>query len=726
MYAPRALALCLLFGAFACLPCWMPDKAYGQSFAASAPGTERVIVTAESSSLLSPSATEARGRLQSLPAAANVATDDDYQRGRGDYLEDFLRYQPGVILQSSQGSEDTHVSSRGSGQDNDDTIGLNILIDGIPINQGDGEAFLYDVDLLSVKYAEVYRGADALRYGGVTLGGAINLVTLTGREAPPLSVGASFGSFGYFEQHAASGWHQGPFDAYVAFSNHVLDGYRDFSEENYQKVSANFGYLYKDTVENRFYFFYGRLDQNHPSGLTKDELYANPRQADDEAVQEQRSTQWDYVRLMDRFAGRGRDWTFQASLEWNHRQQTQRDEYEDDYRLGATRFYSDDYAADVVFESTADLLGGKNRFTVGLLPSFEPESDAFYADPDGKFGALLFADRTYYLNFPVFLENQHFFTSRLSLLTGFQAVFVNRVFHDGFRSPTLGDQSHDDHFLAFNPKLGIAYQWNDQSLVYLNGSRSFQPPSFDESLGVQEGVDGGQVFHDLSSQKAWTLELGTRGEAGPFQWDLALYRAWVRDELLALNNARGVPLGTVNAPRTIHQGIEAELEAELARSLLVKAVRRGHGKDGKEPASAAETDLLRLRQTYNFGDFRFSDDDTYGNHRVAGNPVQFYKAELRYEHPSGFSFGPDVEWNIVKYPVDEANSLFADPYALLGFRAGYKRPSGFQVYFEAKNLTDKTYAAYVEPLADARNSDDTASFSPGNGRAFYGGVSWQW
>lgn len=56
---------------------------------------------------------------------------------------------------------------------NDDLSGLAILLDGIPLNQADGEAYLYDLDLQSVKYAEVYRGADARRYGGVTPGGAI-------------------------------------------------------------------------------------------------------------------------------------------------------------------------------------------------------------------------------------------------------------------------------------------------------------------------------------------------------------------------------------------------------------------------------------------------------------------------------------------------------------------------------------------------------------------------
>ena len=76
--------------------------------------------------------------------------------------------------------------------------------------------------------------------------------------------------------------------------------------------------------------------------------------------------------------------------------------------------------------------------------------------------------------------------------------------------------------------------------------------------------------------------------------------------------------------------------------------------------------------------------------------------------------------------MDEANTLFADPHALLGFRAGYRTRKGFQVYFEVKNLLNKTYAAYVEPIADARIGDDSDSFSPGLGRAFYGGVLWSW
>jgi len=81
---------------------------------------------------------------------------------------------------------------------------------------------------------------------------------------------------------------------------------------------------------------------------------------------------------------------------------------------------------------------------------------------------------------------------------------------------------------------------------------------------------------------------------------------------------------------------------------------------------------------------------------------------------------------MVNYPVDEANTLWADPYGVFGVRAGYKSPKGFEVFLEAKNLTNKTHAASVEAIADARQSTDNDSCNPANGRAFYGGVGWSW
>ena len=74
--------------------------------------------------------------------------------------------------------------------------GLTLLLDGIPYNETDGEALPEDFDLQAVKGAEVYRGANALRYGSSTLGGAINLLARTGCDADRLGARFEAGSFG--------------------------------------------------------------------------------------------------------------------------------------------------------------------------------------------------------------------------------------------------------------------------------------------------------------------------------------------------------------------------------------------------------------------------------------------------------------------------------------------------------------------------------------------------
>jgi len=107
----------------------------------------------------------------------------------------------------------------------------------------------------------------------------------------------------------------------------------------------------------------------------------------------------------------------------------------------------------------------------------------------------------------------------------------------------------------------------------------------------------------------WTIEVGTRGEYSRFEWGLALYRSWFRDELLEINDAFGNDLGARNVPRTIHQGIEASLEVELLEGILVP-------KQSSRPG-----DRLSLEQGYRLNDFHMDQNAVYGNNRLPGIPV---------------------------------------------------------------------------------------------------------
>ena len=125
-----------------------------------------VEVTGSNTSLISPDIETAAARLSQMPVAASTVSSDHFQTSRGSYLEDFIPYTAGVYIQSGQGSDDTHVSIRGSGLQSDDLTGLEILLDGMNINQGDGEAFHAGYRLAGCEIRnEVYRGADAAALG---------------------------------------------------------------------------------------------------------------------------------------------------------------------------------------------------------------------------------------------------------------------------------------------------------------------------------------------------------------------------------------------------------------------------------------------------------------------------------------------------------------------------------------------------------------------------------
>jgi iron complex outermembrane receptor protein len=71
-------------------------------------------------------------------------------------------------------------------------------------------------------------------------------------------------------------------------------------------------------------------------------------------------------------------------------------------------------------------------------------------------------------------------------------------------------------------------------------------------------------------------------------------------------------------------------------------------------------------------------------------------------------------------PVDNMNTLYADPYAVVDLRSEYKIDKTFRVFGEVANLFNKTYAATSVVVDQARA--DQAVFLPGDGRGFYAGV----
>jgi len=681
------------------------------------------------SALAPPTAFEhEKAEVQHTPGGADVVSVEAFEKGKTGTLQDLFKGLPGVFIESNNGAQDVKISIRGSGIQSDNVIGITFLLDGMPLNQGDGEAVLEDFDLLGIQGATIYRGANALQYGALSLGGAVNFLSKTGYEADKLDTRFEAGSFGYFVEGASTGAVKGRIDYFLDFADIHSDGFREHSVENSQKLSANTGYKVNSEVENRIYLLAGRLDREVPGDLTKAELKSDPRQPGDDAVAQDFHQKSLTLRLADKLTFEDCDQTLSAGVSWQPRQFVDRDFFAPDFLQGITRFNSDDFDAVFNYENRRNVAGRQNRLTLGLNTSFEAEHDRNFENDGGAQGPLTNADRTLAFNASLYGEEQFYTTEKLSVLAGYQLSFAGRKYDDIFGPSGVPDQSHRQSFFGAAEKAGVIYDFHKDGQLFANVSGSFQPPSFDDLAAVQEDSPDGAIYRPLRAQTAQTVEAGSRGTLGRFTWEGSLYRAWVRNELLMLKDAQGNSIGTINATPTRHQGVETALEVQLFRGLFAGAAQADPPpvEDGDPAGGESKQDALTLHQAYTLCDFHFEDDPNFGSNRIAGIPVHFYHASLEYEHPSGFYAEPELDWNITRYPVDHANTLFADPYALLGAKVGVRIHKHWDAFVEGRNLINRRYAATVDPQSDARLGGPPDAFRPGNGRAIYGGFSFKW
>jgi iron complex outermembrane receptor protein len=645
-----------------------------------------------------------------VPGGADVVDAEIYERGRVTTLKDALDFAPGVFVQPRFGAEEARLSIRGSGiQRTFHGRGIKLLQDGVPLNLADGGFDFQAVEPLAARYVEVYRGANALEYGSTTLGGAINFVTHTGYNAAPVEARLEMGSFGTLHAQSSSGIVSGPFDAYMSLSELTQDGFREHSQQNNQRLFSDLGYRINPNLETRFYVTYVKTASELPGNLTKEQLEDDPRQAQRNAF----AKQFDYVdsdwqrnfslfRLANTTAWVDGGQSLTLSTFWAHKDLNHP-------ILFVIDQLSNDFGADLRYENHDDWLGQANKFTLGFAPTLGILEDARFANVLGRRGAMFADSNQTSANLDLYLQDRYYFAPRVALVLGGQVSYAQRKNRDKFPvSPSDPDNSDTQSWWGLSPKAGLLWDINAQSQAYLNVSRSFEPPSFGE---LTNPANNGASLVQLDAQRATTVELGTRGQHGRYSWDLALYRARMTDELTEYTVLPGTTQ-TVNADKTIHEGIEAGLDVELLHGVL----RKGRG---------TTPDQLVWRQVYLWNHFRFDGDRSFGNNALPGIPGHYYRSELVYEHPCGFYAGPNVEWVPRKYNVDSTATLFADPYALLGFKAGYRVASGLSFFAEARNLADKKYAATTGVISSV-NPFNQAQFLPGDGRAFYGGVEWRW
>ena len=231
-----------------------------------------------------------------MPGGVDIIPQREIEQSRAANLKDVLDFTPGVIIRPRFGAADeSQLSIRGSGlRDNFHLRGVNVLLDGFIYGQADGFSDFESIELMDTKRVEVFKGANALRYGANSIGGGVNFVTKTGYDAAPIEYWGEAGSFGFFKQHIATGWVRGQFDLYGGFSAVGLEGYRDHAQQQRYRLNTSTGWDFGGGMTGRFDVGWVRSLENLPGALTRGQFEANPRQRNSSTAFANEQRNYDY------------------------------------------------------------------------------------------------------------------------------------------------------------------------------------------------------------------------------------------------------------------------------------------------------------------------------------------------------------------------------------------------------------------------------------------------
>lgn len=614
---------------------------------------------------------DADQEVQARPGGADLVLSEDYENKSAVSLRDALAFSPGVYAQPRFGQE-VRLSIRGSGISRGFHMrGLTLLQDGIPINLADDNGDFQELDPTIFRQIEVLRGANALRFGGSTLGGAVNGITPTGSGSPGWNLRLDGGSFATVRGLVSYGTKGNWGDGWFALNGDRSDGERQHAHRRALRFNGNVGGNIGDGVQTRFYASVQNINQELPGALLHDIAINAPRTGNFAGDQRR---DIDSLRLQNRT-------TFSlgsAAAE-----------------VGAfinikSLFHPifqvvDQDSADYGAFGRISWHSGPLEVMAGITARFGIMDSRRFVNMNGRRGALTFrADLTAHTVDAYGEARYHI--GDLILIAGGIYTQGSREQHQEFPAPVRARATYSE----FSPKLSLLYEPRPGLQLYANYSRSHELPGFVELAQIAS-------FVPIEAQRAWTAEAGIRGRIGIARFDVSLYRARIKGEMLQFSVGPNIPASTFNADRTVHQGIEVGLDLDL-------------------------TPWAQLRQVYQFNDFRFRGDAQFGDNRLPVIPKQMYRAQLRLGSER-LNITPSFEWVPRGAWVDYANSFRVDGYASLGVTAEAQVSEGISLFLDARNVTKQRGIGDLSAVVDFRTllPFQQSIFYPIERRSLFGG-----
>ncbi len=650
----------------------------------------------------SPTVKQAREKLKKISGGIGFVEAEDYRDNFTQSLGDTLIFTPGVFADTSAQRE-SRISIRGSGLNSTfERRGITVFRDNVPITRASGITEFQEIDPISIKYLEIYKGANALSLGTASLGGAINIVTPTGQNTEQgASIRVEAGSFDTQRYNLSTAGKNKNIDYYASLTRLESDGFRRQSEVDSLYGFGNIGFKVSDDIETRF-FFTSVDDRFELAGsVSEQEALDDPSSAINStfvpaslggpgnftAEDDDFDRNLKVNRLSNKTSFNFGHLQLETGLWFSNRKLDHAitrfvgiiDQDEDEIGL-SLRLHNDKNDA------------SDTKWAVGVIANKSENEARVFQNSFGKRGALTSDEVQNAENLTFYSQISHPIKDSLSLIVAGQYAYAFR------EEEGVGRES----FNQFSPSIGLLWNLDKSRQIYANISRAFEVP------GISDLTAGGaNDFDPLDAQESTTFEIGSRGQLSYLSWDVSAYYSKVENEFIDTENPVGRPGVTVTTNSesdTIHAGLELGFNLHPTIDTLEEF---GFSLD--------------WRNSYTYNDFKFDNNPTFGNNTLAGVPENIYVTELVLESINNWYIGTNLRYIPEGPYVDFANTTQVDGYTLVGLTAGWDITNGMRIFSSIENITDEEFISNVSTVFEGDASQNL--FTPGQGRAFYIGIS---
>jgi len=478
-------------------------------------------------------------------------------------FKDAIDFSAGLWITNSENqAQDNRMAIRGFGARSAFGIrGLKIILDGIPLTTPDGQSQVDNIPFQLIENVEIMKSLSSTRYGNAS-GGIVAINTMS-EFSDKISIGTSFGSYGYKKIKGIYSINNEKLSAILNISQSESDGYRDHSSylnkslffkhaREFQNMNLKFNLLYFDSP----YAF-------DPGGLNIESVEENRSQARDRNVlyNSQESVKQIQTGLV-------LDW------ETNIGQISSNIYYSNRDFVGLLPFTSGGYVElDRNFSGfELNIKDNSKNYQWMLGASIQEQKDdrKRFENNEGEKGSIVVDQLESFTSLGAFglgSYNQ----GNFSLQSGFRFDLHEISLDDNLIiDPQFGVPYADYSTLlrSYSPNIGLIYNLNKNKEVYINFGKSYETPSLSE---LSANPSGSGFNSELSPMTSKGLDLGLRKKSNSILYNIVAFYIDTKDEIVRyeLEDFEGMNFYR-NLGSSTRLGIELEANYNFSKASILK------------------------------------------------------------------------------------------------------------------------------------------------------------